>query len=174
MRIFFDTEFTGLTQDAKLISIGLVDESGERKFYAELLDTWQRSDASEFVKHEVIPLLTGDSTHSMSMRELGDRLYSWIIGFESRVVLATDSLIWDWPWIVDIFRLHGAWPPNLDHQPLLLTMNYLHEYDQFVIAVENAFCSGLRQHHALDDAKANRLGWIAAGGDTLTTTERTQ
>jgi hypothetical protein len=23
----------------------------------------------------------------------------------------------------------------------------------------------LRRHHALDDAKANRLGWIAAGGD---------
>lgn len=29
IRIFFDTEFTGLTIDPKLISIGLVDESGE-------------------------------------------------------------------------------------------------------------------------------------------------
>ena len=28
MRIFFDTEFTGLTIDPRLISIGLVDEVG--------------------------------------------------------------------------------------------------------------------------------------------------
>jgi hypothetical protein len=43
-------------------------------------------------------------------------------------------------------------------------MNYLNDYDLFVEAVEKAFRS-LRRHHSLDDAKANRLGWIAAGGD---------
>lgn len=44
-------------------------------------------------------------------------------------------------------------------------MNYLNDYDAFAHAVEMAFAAGLRRHHALDDAKANRLGWIAAGGD---------
>ena len=38
------------------------------------------------------------------------------------------------------------------------------DYDRFIKSVEKAF-SSLRRHHALDDAKANRLGWIAAGGD---------
>ena len=34
---------------------------------------------------------------------------------------------------------------------------------RFANAVEKAFSTGkLRQHHALDDAKANRLGWLAA------------
>jgi hypothetical protein len=166
MLVFLDTEFTGLTRDAKLISIGLVNEDGERMFYAELSDTWQQNDASEFANREVVPLLEGDA-HSMPMRELGDRLHAWIMEFGEPVVLATDSLNWDWPWIVSIFNQHGAWPPNLDHQPLLLTMNYLNDFDAFESAVKTAFVSGLRQHHALDDAQANRLGWIAAGGDTM-------
>jgi len=38
-RIFFDTEFTGLVADAKLIPVGLVDAVGERSFYAELSGT---------------------------------------------------------------------------------------------------------------------------------------
>ena len=164
MLVFLDTEFTGLTQDAKLISIGLVDESGDRTFYAELSDTWRPYDAGEFAKHEVIPLLEGD-TYVISIRELGDKLHAWIMEFGGKVVLAMDSLRWDWPWIMAIFDQHGAWPPNLDHEPLLLTMNYLNDFDQFEVAVENAFICGLRRHHALDDAQANRLGWIAAGGD---------
>jgi hypothetical protein len=76
--------------------------------------------------------------------------------------LATDSLAYDWPWIQQLFRDPGTWPANLDGKPLLLTMNYLVEFDQFEAAVENAFAGGLRRHHALDDAKANRLGWLAA------------
>jgi len=63
-----------------------------------------------------------------------------------------------------LFGELGIWPDNLASKPLLLTMNYLVEYDRFVDAVEMAFRS-LRRHHALDDAKANRLGWIAGGGD---------
>jgi len=37
MNIFFDTEFTGLHKDTKLISIGMVAEDG-KKFYAEFTD----------------------------------------------------------------------------------------------------------------------------------------
>ena len=37
MRIFFDTEFTGLHQNTTLISIGCIDENG-RTFYAESTD----------------------------------------------------------------------------------------------------------------------------------------
>ena len=37
MKIFFDTEFTGLHKDTTLISIGLISED-RRCFYAELTD----------------------------------------------------------------------------------------------------------------------------------------
>lgn len=59
------------------------------------------------------------------------------------------------------------WPQNLSPEPVLLTMNYLRDYDPFVDVVEKALSEGLRRHHALEDAKANRLGWIASGGDII-------
>ena len=37
MKIFFDTEFTGLHKDTTLISIGLIDENN-RSLYIELTD----------------------------------------------------------------------------------------------------------------------------------------
>jgi len=39
LRIFLDTELSDLVRDAKLLSIGLIDETGERTFYAELSET---------------------------------------------------------------------------------------------------------------------------------------
>jgi len=164
-RIFFDTEFTGLIIDPQLISIGLVDEAGERSFYAELSDTWQLEDVrDEFVRAAVLPQLEGGAA-LMTMAELTLRLGNWLEDFEQPVKLATDSLSWDWPWIQEIFYIAGTWPENVDGKPLLLSMNYLNDSDKFNHAVEKAFAAGLRRHHALDDAKANRLGWLAAGGD---------
>ena len=37
MKVFLDTEFTGLRQNTTLVSIGLVAENGDT-FYAELTD----------------------------------------------------------------------------------------------------------------------------------------
>lgn len=164
MRIFLDTEFTGLTVDSKLISIGLIDESGTQTFYGELCNTWQPTDVGEFTRENVLPLLEGGAA-LMTMSELSLRLGKWLEGFGEPVRLATDSLAWDWPWIQRIFEIPGTWPANLDNTPVLLTMNYLNDFDQFSHAVERSFADGLRRHHALDDAKANRLGWLASGGD---------
>lgn len=164
MLIFFDTEFTELGIDPRLISIGLVSEDGERTFYAELSDTYQPKDCSYFVCEAVVPLLEGGNTR-MTMPDLALRLGNWLESFDHPVKLATDSLAWDWPWIHEIFCDAWTWPANLDGKPLLLTMSNLNDYDRFIDAVENAF-RNLRRHHSLDDAKANRLGWVAAGGDT--------
>lgn len=166
IRIFFDTEFTTLSSEAKLISIGLVDQTGERKFYAELSDTWKLEDANTFVQTEVLPLLQGGK-NLRSMLQLSEDLSTWIASFGHSVVLATDSLAWDWSWIQVILEGQGLWPGNLAKEPLLLNMNYLVEYDRFVEAIERAFATGLRRHHALDDALANQVGWIAAGGDLM-------
>jgi hypothetical protein len=52
MRIFLDTEFTGLRQDTELISIGLVSDSGEC-FYAEFID-FDRSKVEAWVQQNVV------------------------------------------------------------------------------------------------------------------------
>lgn len=166
MLIFFDTEFTDLHPEVKLMSIGLAAEDG-REFYAELSGTYEMRDVGNFAIEAVLPLLEGGDCR-MPMETLTQRLGDWIRSFAQPVKLATDSLSWDWPWIQEIFYPSELWPTNLDGKPLLLTMNYLPGYDQFCQAVERGFANGLRRHHALDDAKANRLGWIACGGDVAT------
>jgi len=52
MKIFFDTEFTGLHKNTTLISIGLVDENG-RTFYAEFLD-YDTNQVDDWIKDNVI------------------------------------------------------------------------------------------------------------------------
>lgn len=154
MLLFFDTEFTELGIDPKLISIGVVSEDG-REFYAELSDTWKEMDASDFVLDAVVPFLEGGKS-TMTLHELTFRLGNWIESFEVSVTLATDSLSWDWPWIPEVFAISSTWPVNLAKRPELLKLD-----EEFELATEAAFASGLRRHHALDDAKANRLAWLA-------------
>ena len=155
MLIFFDTEFTELGIDPRLISIGLVAEDGERAFYAELSDTYAPDDCGDFARLAVLPQLEGGAAR-MTFAELGERLVSWLQAFAEPVTLVTDSLAWDWPWVHEILGEHGTWPDNLDTRPEILRLT-----DEFNRAVEHAFAGGLRRHHALDDAKANRLGWMA-------------
>ena len=161
--IFFDTEFTDLHRDALLISIGLVSEDG-RTFYAELSDgdACHYDKAGDFAKVEVLPLLEGGDC-LMTMAELAKRLAAWLAAFAEPVQLATDSETWDWRWVQQIFQKPGTWPANLDSKPLILQFD-AEEGARFADAVQGAFDAGLRQHHALDDAVANRAGWFATLG----------
>ena len=52
MKIFFDTEFTGLHKNTTLISIGMVDENG-RTFYAEFSDYYE-SQCDKWIHENVI------------------------------------------------------------------------------------------------------------------------
>lgn len=156
--IFFDTEFTELGIDPRLISIGLVSEDGDRSFYAELSDTWREMNCSDFVQEAVLPQLEGGKFR-MTMHELALNLGRWLEGFDYPVSLATDSLSWDWPWIAEIFDRPGTWPKNINGRPLILRQT-----EEFCRAVEDSFAQGLRRHHALDDAKANRLAWLSTNG----------
>lgn len=155
LRIFFDTEFTELGIDPHLISIGLVAEDGERTFYAELSDTYEDRHCSDFVREAVQPQLEGGAAR-LDMATLTVRQGNWLERFDAPVKLVTDSLSWDWPWIQEIFYLDGTWPENVDGQPEILNQS-----EALNLAIEEAFVAGLRRHHALDDAKANRLAWLA-------------
>lgn len=119
MLVFFDTEFTEIGLDPKLISIGLITEDGAHTFYAELSDTYQTHDCSPFVQEAVLPHLQG-GLHLMDANSLSLRLGNWIEGLEHPVQLATDSMPYDWPWIQELFCLPGVWPQNLHAKPASL------------------------------------------------------
>ena len=161
MLFFLDTEFTGLGIDPKLISIGLISEDGTREFYAELSDSYQQSECAAFVHEAVTPHLQGGDC-LMTQDELTLRLGNWIESCEQPVKLATDSLSWDWPWIQELFYLPGTWPENLDGKPA--SLYEMVDPSCFDRAVEQGFrdhLPRLRRHHALDDAKANRLAYLS-------------
>ena len=161
MIICFDTEFSNLCIDPKLISIGLVSADG-REFYAELSsDTYTPAQCSAFTQEAVLPLLEGGDAR-LTMYELTLRLGNWIEGFERPVQLATDSLSWDWPWIQELFSTPGTWPANLDCKPVsLYQMVDSPFFDRTVEQIFQNHEPRLRRHHALDDANVNRLVWLA-------------
>lgn len=156
--IFFDTEFTDLAVDPKLISIGLISEDGAM-FYAELNDTYDQAQCSDFVVEAVLPHLEGGARR-ISEAELALRLGNWIEGLGDPVQLVTDSTAWDWPWIQELFSLPGVWPANLDGKPVNI-LNLV-DADRFDQVTEDVFALNpqLRRHHALDDAVANRLAYL--------------
>ncbi len=112
-QIFFDTEFSNfetMTREPKLISVGCVTADG-REFYAELSDTYQSSDCSDFVLETVLPLLTGGEAR-MSEVQAADRLKRYIVGIGKEAQLMSDAPHYDWPLVKYLFDFYG-WPENL-------------------------------------------------------------
>lgn len=62
MKLFFDTEFTGLRKDTTIISIGIVSEDG-KKFYAEFID-FDRNQVNEWIQKNVLDNFILDKAQS--------------------------------------------------------------------------------------------------------------
>ena len=79
MKIYFDTEFTGLHKDTTLISIGLIAENGQ-EFYAEF-DDYDESQCDDWIKENVIANLIHDKPELWDFLGLDvTRVYDDIIG----------------------------------------------------------------------------------------------
>jgi hypothetical protein len=164
INIFFDTEFTTLDEryhDAKLISIGLVDESGAHAFYVEL-NHWSYGECSGFTRDIVVPLLQ-EGEAIMSRAEVGYKLKAWLESFKTPVHIWTDAPSLDWRWLDWLLNTDTVgWPTNLSHSPSKFDYDAI-RYCRFRNMIDASYSQGgLREHHALDDAEANRRGWLAA------------
>lgn len=117
-KVFLDTEFTGLKQDAELISVGLISQNN-RTFYAEFNDFDRNVD--EWVQENVIKNLCygppgeGEQDHysknksfegypvtqfwNIEMRgnkkTIGENLYDWLNSFHN-IEIWSDVLAYDW------------------------------------------------------------------------------
>ena len=154
MLVFLDTEFTGLSHPAharQLLSLALVAEDGSAQWYAEL-DGWELADCDLWVQRHVVPLLTGPSLSRDAARA---SLQDWFATRPRSVQAACDSDI-DWRFLLGLL---GERPSNLaaqrlDLAPLIDTAIYNN-------TVAAYFANGHPEHHALHDARAYRLGWLA-------------
>jgi hypothetical protein len=141
-KVYLDTEFTDLHPAARLISIALVVDENNF-FYAELTDTYDLCDCSDFVKAYVLPFLRGNS-YRMNYYECSLRMSNWIESLGDRCMIASDAPSWDMPFFD---RLIDVRPPaNLERSmvyPIRVPPHIIED-----IVLENNYDI----HNALDDA----------------------
>lgn len=113
MKIFFDTEFTGLHKNTTLISIGLVDGDG-RTFYAELTD-YDQDQVDDWIQEHVINNLKFNddnkfriNLHNDNIEVKGDKKYVadclrvWLSKYD-KVQLVSDVCHYDMVLFIDLF-----------------------------------------------------------------------
>lgn len=147
MKIFFDTEFTGLHQDTTLMSIGLVDENG-RTFYCEL-DDYDQSQVDDWLKDNVVANFTGDNVGNMTY--LKDSLTEWLTEYDE-VEMWSDCLAYDWMLFCQIWGHAFNIPKNVYYIPFdLSTLMKVKGVDPDVNREGFAAINGAK-HNALHDA----------------------
>ena len=149
MRLFLDTEFTKLEPGAKLISIALVDED-ENFFYAELTDTYNLEDCSDFVKSYVLPFLKGGK-YKMTEYDCRLAICKWIEDRNVPCQIGTDAPSWDIPLLRPL--LEPVMPENLQDELFLVRIPHNVEED-LVIQFDYDV------HNALDDAMVMKKGTL--------------
>ena len=161
MKIFFDTEFTGLHKNTTLISIGFVTEGG-CTFYAELYD-YDKNQVDSWVRENVLENLTlklgviyGDARKDSDFKILGDRLIVkhwlevWLNRFDA-IEMWSDCLAYDWILFCDLFD--GVLPGNVFYIPFdIATLMKVNGIDPDINREEFSGTLG-NKHNALHDAR---------------------
>ncbi len=167
-KIFFDTEFTELTRDAKLLSLGMVSESGER-FYAEISGI-HRKDLNPWVLENVVPNLkfwdrdgcSWDDGNPTTLEVFGpkekvaDFVLKWLSPF-GEVEMWADVLAWDWLLFCDLWEGSFGMPKNIFYIPFdIATLFREKGLDPDISREEFAGMKDGPKHNALWDARVCR------------------
>lgn len=166
-RLFLDTEFTGLHQQARLISLGLCAESGAA-FYGEVAgldpaacDPWVRANVLAHTRW-----LGRPGTRAQTLREgdltacfgepptLALALADWLAQWP-RVEVWADCLAYDWVLFCELFGGARQLPAQVFYMPFdLVTLFKLRGLDPDTDRVAFAGMAGApRRHDALWDAR---------------------
>ncbi len=154
MKVFFDTEFTGLNSDPRLLAIGLVAESGQ-ELYFEFSDGWTEDKCSPWVRVNVLPMLgSGDQLNRMDGVE---RILSWLSSIGPSPKLVGDS-DWDTELLDQLMKESRVGPDR--YQLELISFENREQAKLFELAKKSYFSSeAVRPHHALHDARAFRMAY---------------
>lgn len=118
MKVFFDTEFTGLRKDTTIISIGLVSDN-YKKFYAEFTD-YDKDQVDDWIKGNVIDnLILMDNTprvegfYKGTKKEIAIELAKWFEQFDEEIELVSDVCHYDMVLLIDLFGSTFNLPKNV-------------------------------------------------------------
>lgn len=127
MKVYFDTEFTGLKKDTTLVSIGLISET-HKAFYAEFTDydktykdQWFKDNVEKNLLYgtdkwgkDLSPLITPESKYFIygNKSQIKTRISEYFSSFES-VELVSDVCHYDMVLLIDIFGTAFDLPKNV-------------------------------------------------------------
>lgn len=154
MLLFLDTEYTD-PLNIDLISLGLVSEDGKNEFYYERTD-FKKDWRNGFVRTAVLPQIGQWTDLRADRTELRTRLATWFATLPRSVTIACDSYT-DWELLLD--ALDGERPDNLAGRYDLRGLIDTSAFNQAVCQYHGV--DGQPWHHALHDARAHRMGWLA-------------
>lgn len=157
--IFFDCEFTDLSDSASLISAGFVSQSGDQ-FYVELSD-FDLNGCSDFVKTTVLPLISNPSTSTIDFISL---LMDWVGNTGEEILFIADS-DWDQKVLKKTFAMtNKVLPENWRFQKTpdnfingMQRRSFYEEMGAFFLRHPDQ-----KPHHALADASAIRNAYLLA------------
>lgn len=173
--LFLDTEFTELSQSARLLSIALVADSGE-EFYAELNDygqenitDWVREHVVanfEFNNVDVFASIEGKTEkYKHGREETAGYLRKWIQQFGT-VEIWADVHAYDWVLFCELFGGAMHIPANIFFAPFDLATLFRYKgmieprgkYEKDISRFEFAGVADTkRQHNALADARVAKI-----------------
>ncbi len=162
MRIFFDTEFTGLSSEPRLLSIGLVADSGE-ELYIEFTNGWSEDNCSYWVMNNIVPLL--GNGERLTQRDAVKRIIAWLSSFDIPPTLLGETT-WDTILLTELMKEYATTPDRFRVE--VLEYSGKDQANSFEEEKRSYFESHkLTPHHALADAHAFRAAWHSVFGNKL-------
>jgi hypothetical protein len=155
MRVFFDTEFTGLHQHTTLISIGMVAEDG-REFYG-VCDDYDKEQVDNWIQQNVINHLALPNPISPDFclgtnRGVADAVAYFLKRYD-RVEMWSDCLAYDWVLFCEMFGGAFQIPNNVYYIPFdVCTLFKAQDIDPDINRELFAGVDG-DKHNALHDAR---------------------
>ena len=178
MIIFFDTEFTQLSKDGELISLGMITDGGSifyaefTDFSTELLTDWHYENVIKNLANKCIPkklTIRRDGTNvSMSgtKEEVREELLTWLNGFNQDIQLVSDVCHYDFMLFIDIFGTAFDLPECISpycidinqeiSKALKITNKEAFDVDRDDFAENGTENISIAKHNALWDAKVIR------------------
>lgn len=175
MKIFLDTEFTGLHQRTTLISLALIADTGE-EFYAEFTD-YDTTQVNDWITENVIKKLFGNLSNaattgitgntilvSGNKKEVAALLQKWFTRFAAIEIWA-DVLAYDWVLFCELFGGAFNIPNNIFYTPFDLATLFrikgliepISQYKKDVSRFDFSGTDKNKQHNALEDARAEKI-----------------
>lgn len=169
MKIYFDTEFTGLHQFTTLISIGIISDNN-KTFYAEFndydknqIDEWLNDNIIFNLKFNNIDKYYGEYKSSTGFdiemkgnsKDIKEELINWLNQFNETIEIWSDCLSYDWVLFNNLFGTALDIPENIYYIPFdICTLFKINDIDPD-ISREEFIKNSIKgdKHNSLYDAK---------------------